>query len=102
VSIRRVSSSDVLEGKPGIEIQLYSDDEFPVRDEIMVLQIGSRQFFLSAYVNGDLHSVVFTLTEEEFAAVSCGEWVMVQYGIAPSNEFWDFGKLDKSILDHVG
>jgi hypothetical protein len=99
VSIHRVESSDVLGGQPGIEIQLFSDDEFPVRDEIMVLQIGARQLFLSSYPNGDLNTVVFTLTEEEFAAVSSGDPVIVQYGIAPSEEVWQFGDLDKSILD---
>ncbi len=99
VSIRRVGSSDALGGQPGIEIQLFSDDDFPVRDEIMVLQITARQFFLSGYPNGDLNTVVFTLTEEEFAAVSCGEPVIVQYGIAPSDEVWQFGNLDKTILD---
>jgi len=31
------------------------------------------------------------LTEEEFAAVSYGEPVIVQYGIAPSDEVWKFG-----------
>src|ERR1700682_1339599 len=35
VSIRRVASSDALGGQPGVEIQLFSDNEFPVRDEIM-------------------------------------------------------------------
>jgi hypothetical protein len=99
VSIRRVGSSVALQGNPAIEIQLTSDDQFPVRDEIMVLQIGARQFFLSAYPNGDLNSVVFTLTEEEFAAVSCEEPVIVQYGIAPSDEVWQFGNLDKTFLE---
>jgi len=99
VSIRRVESSDALGGQPGIEIQLFSDDQFPVRDQIMVLQIGASQFFLSGYPNGDLNTVVFTLTEEEFAAVFCGEPVIVQYGIAPSDEVWQFGNLDKTILD---
>ena len=98
VSIRRVGSSDALGGQPGIEIQLFSDDEFPVRDEIIVLLIGSRQFFLSGYLNGVLNTVVFTLTEAEFAAVSCGEPVVIQYGIAPSEEVWQFGNLDKTIF----
>jgi hypothetical protein len=102
ISIRRVDSSDALGGQPGIEIQLYNDDEFPVRDQIMVLQIGALQFFLSAYPNGDLNTVVFTLTEDEFAAVSDGDPVIVQYGIAPSDEVWRFGNLDKTILDQFG
>jgi hypothetical protein len=102
VSIRSVQSSDALGGDPGIEIQLFSDDEFPVRDQIMVLQIGSLQFFRSSYPNGDLNTVVFTLTEDEFAAVSDGDPVIVQYGIAPSDEVWQFGNLDTTILDQYG
>lgn len=96
VSIRRVGSSDVLAGQPGIEIQLFSDDEFPVRDEIMALQIGARQFFLSGYPDGDLHTVVFTLTAEEFAVLSRGDPVIIQYGIAPSDEVWQFGAFDEA------
>jgi len=93
VSIRRVESSDVLGGQPGIEIQLFSDDEFPVRNEIMVLQIGARQFLLSGYPNGVLNTVLFTLTEDEFAAVSQADPVIVQYGIEPSDEVWQFCNL---------
>jgi hypothetical protein len=96
LSIRRVESSDVLAGQPGIEIQLFSDDEFPVRDEIMALQIGARQFFLSGYPDGDLHTVVFTLTAKEFAVLSRGDPVIVQYGIALSDEVWQFGSLDEA------
>src|SRR5262249_48217989 len=98
VRIQRMASSEVLGGQPGIEIQLFSEDPFPVRDEIMVLQIGTPQFFLSGYPNADLNTVVFTLTEEEFAEVSSGEPVIVQYGIASSDEVWQFDNLDKTIL----
>jgi len=99
VSIRRVASSDALGGQPGIEIELFSDDEFPVRDQILVLQVGAWQFFLSRYLNGDLHTVVFTLTGEDFAELACGDPVIVQYGPEPSDEVWQFGNLDKSLLD---
>jgi hypothetical protein len=99
VSIRHVDSSDVLGGEPGIEIQLYSDDGFPVRDEVLVLFIGGNPFFLSGYVDGDLHTVVFTLTLDDFAGVASGDSVIAQYGLAPSDEIWQFGSLDKSIAD---
>ena len=99
VSIRSVLTSDALGGQLGIDIELFSADEFPVRDEIMVLQVGARQFFLSRYANGDLNNVVFTLTQDEFAELACGDPVTVQYGSDTSNEFWQFGNLDKSILD---
>ena len=97
VSIRRVASSSALGGLPGVEIHFFSDDEFPVRNEILLLLIGARTFFLSAYL-GDLNNIVFTLTEKEFAEVAYGEPVIVQYGAGPSNELWQFGNLDKSIL----
>jgi hypothetical protein len=65
----------------------------------MVLQVGARQFFLSRYANGDLNTVVFTLTRDEFAELACGDPVTVQYGSDTSDEFWQFGNLAKSILD---
>jgi hypothetical protein len=99
VSIRSVMASDALGGQPGIEIELFSTDEFPVRDQLMVLQIGAAQFLLSQYPNGDLNTVTFTLTEYEFAGVASGDPVTVQYGLGMPDEFWQFGNLDKSILD---
>jgi hypothetical protein len=99
VSIRSVTSSDILGGQPGVEIELYSSDGFPVRDQIMVLQIGARQFFRSQYPNGDLNTVVFTLTVDEFAALFYGDPVTVQYGLDPPSEVWRFGNLDPNILD---
>jgi hypothetical protein len=99
VSIRRVIASDALGGQPGVEIEVFSADEFPVRDQIMVLQVGAYQFYLSRYPNGDLNTVVFTLTEDEFAGLTCGDPVTVQYGVGPPDEVWQFGPLDKSILD---
>jgi hypothetical protein len=88
VSIRSVDSSDVLGGQPGTEIQVFSDDELPVRNQLLVLCIGGRQFFLSTYPNGDLNTVLFTLTLDEFASVASGDPVVVQYGVLPSNEIW--------------
>jgi hypothetical protein len=82
-----------------IEIELFSTDGFPVRDQLMVLQIGARQFFLSQYANGDLNTVIFTLTEGEFTESPCGDPVTIQYGLGMPDEFWQFGNLDRSILD---
>jgi hypothetical protein len=66
---------------------------------LSLLHIGYQN---SPYPNGDLNTVVFTLTEEEFAAVCDGDPVIVQYGTAPSDEVWQFGNLDKTILDQYG
>jgi hypothetical protein len=95
--LRRVDYSDAL-GGPGIEIELYSDGAFPVRDQIMVLQIGQDQFSLSRYPRGDLNTVIFTLTEDEFARIGCAQPLIVQYGVEPADEIWEFGDLKKSIL----
>lgn len=100
VDLRSVRYSDALTG-PGIEIELYSDFAFPVRDQIMVLEIGQTQFFLSRYARGDLNTVVFTLTEQEFASLGCNLPIIVQYGTDAADEVWDFGDLNKNILSPI-
>src|SRR5262249_8694255 len=94
VSIQQVGSA-------GVEIQLFSDDYFPVRNELTVLQIGARQFFLSGYPNGDLHTLAFTLTEEEFTGLARGDPVIVQYGAALSDEVWQFGEFPKAYFSSI-
>ena len=47
---------------------------------MLTLRIGEKYFTLSRYVGGDLHRVVFSLTDAEFASLSGGDPVMVQYG----------------------
>jgi hypothetical protein len=96
-SINSIDSSDLLGGQPGIEIQVFSDDEFPVRDQSPVLLIGGRPFFLSYYPGADFNTLTFVLTLDEFASVASGDSALVQYGV--SNETWDLGQLDKGILD---
>ena len=95
--VRRVDYLDAL-GGPGIEIELYSDDLFPVRDQILVLQIGDVQFLLSRYPGGDLHTVAFALTSVDYASLGCLEPMIVQYGADPADEIWDFGDFDTRIL----
>jgi hypothetical protein len=63
------------------------------------LRIGSEEFLLSRYPdNGDTHTLLFTLTRDEFAQVSSGDQVWVQYGRGEVNERWNFGPLDKNLL----
>lgn len=95
-----MSSSAALGGKVGVEIEVWSDREFPVRNEITVLRIGAQQFMLSRYPeNGDTHTLIFTLTPDEFAKTSNGDRLTVQYGMGDSSgEQWGFDPLDKSLL----
>jgi len=97
-SIRAVEASTSLQGRPGIEIELSSDQAFPVRNELVVLRIGEQEFSVSRYPTGDTHALVFTLTPEEFDKTANGDGVIVQYGRGEAQEQWDFGTLDKSRL----
>ena len=92
---------DLLSRRPAIEIEVRSERAFPVRNELTVLRIGSREFTLSRYPeSGDTHVLIFTLTVDEFAATSAGDPVVVQYGDVPqSSDRWNFGSLDKTLVD---
>ena len=92
-----VPASTVLDGRPGVEIEVYSDRAFPVRDEIAVLRIGSHEFLLSRVpANGDLHTLTFTLSPEEFSATTDGDPVVVQYGRGDQPDRWNLGPLRKA------
>src|SRR5215471_3462064 len=82
-----------------VEIELNSNREFLPQGEMLVLRIGSQEFNLSRYpVTGETTDVVFTLTADEFARVSQGDPVQVQYGSGPNMNGWNFGKVDKNML----
>ncbi len=90
-SVRSVAS--------GIEIQVSSNVAFPVRDELVVLRIGTRTFVASRYGDGDTHTLIFTLTLEEWAQTASGDQMVVQYGRTGPNALWPFGRLDKNRLN---
>ena len=86
----------------GIEIELSSARQFPVRAQMVVLRIGEHEFVRSRYpADGRLNTLIFTLTPAEFATLSNGDPVRVQYGrgraVSP-NWQWECGTLDKSLL----
>jgi hypothetical protein len=100
-ALRWVDQSRVLDGAAGIEIELYSSGEFTVRDEVLVLRIGKTDFLLSRYSDdGDIHTLIYTLTPEEFDQLSTGDPISVRYGrdIETSYDARDFGALDMSQL----
>ncbi|HJZ81287.1 MAG TPA: hypothetical protein VKD91_13115 [Pyrinomonadaceae bacterium] len=82
-----------------VEIELSSNREFLPQGEMLVLRIGSEEFNLSRYPDtGETSTVVFTLTAQEFAGISQGDSVGVQYGSGPNYNGWNFGKVDKTML----
>jgi len=98
-SLRAVDSSSLLGGRAAVEIELTSEQNFPVRDELAILSIGDRRFELSRYPdNGDTGTLIFLLDAEEFAQLAGGEPVTLQYGREAAPERWEFGRLDKSRL----
>jgi hypothetical protein len=99
-TIRSIRSVD-----RAVEIELHSTREFPVRAEVVVLRIGTREFLLSRPpADGSLHTLIFTVAAEDFAAVPDGAPVVVKYGKGPDEGEpaaaaalrWTFGKLNKS------
>lgn len=101
INIQAVKSSPALGNKAAVEIIVWVSNGFPVRNEIAVLRIGSKEFTLSRYPeSGDTHTLIFTLTPEQFAQTATGDLVSVYYGRGgESNERWDLGTLDKSSLN---
>ncbi len=88
-SIRSVASA--------VEVEVTSERAFPVRNEITVLRIGSREFMYSRYPeNGDTHTLIFTLTAEEFDKAGADDLVSVYYGRGGDlGDRWDFGRFGK-------
>jgi hypothetical protein len=95
-------------GAAVIEIELQSSKEFPMRDQIVVLRIGNRDFMKSrSPADGSLKTLIFMLTPEDFGQVADGASMSVRYGLEYSDEpaaqgadnsRWQFGQLNKSLL----
>jgi hypothetical protein len=83
----------------GIEIELHSSRPFPVRNQITVLRIGDKEFTKSRYPkDGNLDTLIFKLTPDEFGQLANGDPVRVQYGRGVKADYWDFGTLNKRLL----
>jgi hypothetical protein len=101
-SIRTVGST--------VEIEVHSSREFPVLDDVVVLRIGTKEFFLSkSPENGDLHTLIFMVPAADFSQLADGEPMSVGFGkgraalpeqaadaARAATRRWDFGKLNKS------
>jgi hypothetical protein len=96
-SLQRLASVPQLRGAPGVEIEITSNQPFPVRDAMLTLRVGEKSFTLSHYVGGDWHHVVFSLTDAEFASLSSGDPMLVQYGPKSLGDVWNIGRLDKQM-----
>ena len=95
LTIYNVAAAKALGGKPGVEIEVSSPHAFPVTNAMVVLQIGTKVFKVSEFKNGDTHTLVFTLTPEEFSSTRDESLVTVHYD-PDSQGHWDFGFLEKN------
>ena len=95
LTIYNVDAAKALSGKPGVEIEVSSPHAFPVTNAMVVLQIGTKVFKLSEFKGGDTHTLIFTLTPEEFSSTRDESLVTVRYE-PDSQGHWDFGFLEKN------
>ena len=84
----------------GVELELHSTREFPVRDEIVILRVGRIECDTCSRSpdDGSLETLIFSLTAAQFAETRSGDVITVRYG-RESTDLWNFGPLDKSLLD---
>jgi len=84
-----------------VDVELNSTREFPVRNAVIQLHIGSKTFRQSRSPDGSLNNLVFSIPSDEFtSALNNGDPMWVDFhGQEQSGLWWDFGNLDKSKLD---
>jgi hypothetical protein len=105
-TVKRIQNVDGF-----VEIEIHSTREFPIRDQVVVLRVGDKEFLRSKTpANGSLNTLIFMLTPAQFDALADGAAMTVKYGRGQDAEGpqveaasaarglrWDFGKLNKAI-----
>ena len=75
-----------------VEIEVESNREFTVHDEVFVMRIGDRESALSRYPeSGETHTLIFTFPSQILELV--GQPMTVQFGTTASSQDWSFGPL---------
>jgi hypothetical protein len=105
-TVKRIQTVDGV-----VEIEIQSNREFPIRDQVVVLRIGDKEFLRSKTPeNGSLKTLIFMLTPAQFDSLVDGAQMTVKYGRDRNGEGpqveaaqvarglrWDFGKLNKAL-----
>ena len=85
--------------KSGVEIEIHSKRPF-LQSDLPMLRIGEQEFTRSrAPEDGDLNTLIFMLTAEDFAKLKDGDRVIFQFGRGEGRNQRDFGRLDKAKKD---
>jgi hypothetical protein len=95
-----------------VEIELESTKQFEIRDDLIVLKIGNKEFSRSkSPKDGSLNRLIFMIPASAFEQLADGEAMTVSFrsdnvsddvsatgGTRRGGPRWDFGKLNKSLL----
>jgi len=95
-----------------VEIELESSKQFEIRNDLIVLKIGNKEFSRSkSPKDGSLNRLIFMIPTSAFEALADGEAMVVSFrsdnvsgdvsatgGSRRGGPRWDFGKLNKSLL----
>lgn len=94
-----------------VEIELESSKDFEIRNDLIVLKIGDKEFSRSkSPKNGSLKRLIFMVPAAEFEQLADGDQMTVSFrsqnargdvsatGGRAGGPRWDFGKLNKSML----
>ena len=85
-------------GDSSIQIVLYSPNGFEIRNAAMVLRVGDVEFISGGVLEGDAHTMTFTLTQQEYANLQDGEVISFLYGPFENEARRFFGRLQKEEL----
>lgn len=100
----------------GYELELWTQEPFPVRAMPTLLRIGTIDLGLSRFVEGDLTRIVFPIPSEDYERMATGDPILIHHTLLPpeldanpnlagnvlstdGRDLWTFGRLDKSQLD---
>jgi hypothetical protein len=74
------------------EIEVISAEPFPVRNALTELHIGGVSSSLSRYGDdGDLHTLIFSLTRDQLRAISVEDNGFVRYNPSNGHDIWLIG-----------
>jgi hypothetical protein len=78
-----------------VEVEIRSDDVFPVRNALIELHVGPVISSLSRYADdGDLHTIIFLLTRDELASVAPADIATVRFNPGSDFDTWLVGAID--------
>ena len=88
----RTSSSQSRSAAGTVEIVVTNRNRgFTPQNSLPTLRVGDSEFKISGYSEGDIHTLIFTLSPSEFDRLASGQEVVVVNGSA----MYTFGKLVK-------